>query len=461
MHPRRLNASRCIWLMAAAGLGLFGGVPAALRAAETTAWKFSFGPGRVAPGCAQVLPAAVYSKETGYGFDLGSSVTGIDRGGDDALHGHFCTSDKPFFFSVSLPEGNYHVTVTLGDAAGESVTTVKAESRRLMLEQVRTAPGQFAVRTFAVNIRNGKVPPPPLNAPGGDHVELDRWEKENGPDGLVLDWDDKLTLEFSPGAAPGRSCICALEITPADDVPTVFLAGDSTVTDQPREPGASWGQMLTRFFKPVVAVANHAESGETMKSFIADLRLAKILSQMKKGDYLFIQFGHNDEKQNWPQTYVEAHTTYQAYLRVFIAEARLRGATPVLVTSMQRRQFDAEGKIRNSHGDYPAAVREVAQEENVALIDLEQMSRTFYEALGPEKAPLAFSAGGRDTTHHDNYGAYELAKCVVEGIKESHLPLASYIVDDFGSFDPAHPDPVEKFDVPASPFSTIRTPRGN
>jgi len=462
MKPHCPHPHRNGWLMAIVSLGLsFSLSPVTLRAAEITTWKFAFGPGRVAPGYTQVLPATIYSQETGYGFDLGSTVTGINRGGDDALHGHFCTSDKPFFFSVSLPEGNYDVTVTLGDAAGESVTTVKAESRRLMLEKVRTEPGKFEARTFTVNIRNSQLPPPPENAPGGDRVDLNRREKENGPDGLVLDWDDKLTLEFNPGAAPGRSCVCALEITRADDVPTVFLAGDSTVTDQPREPGASWGQMLPRFFKPGVAVANHAESGETLKSFITGLRLAKILSQMKKGDYLFIQFGHNDEKHNWPQTYVEAHTTYQAYLKVFIAEARLRGATPVLVTSMQRRQFDAGGKIRNSHGDYPEAVREVAREENVALIDLEQMSRVFYEALGSEKAPLAFSASGRDATHHNNYGAYELAKCVVQGIKENRLPLAQFITDDFGSFDPAHPDPVEQFALPATPFSTIRTPRGD
>jgi hypothetical protein len=128
---------------------------------------------------------------------------------------------------------------------------------------------------------------------------------------------------------------------------------------------------------------------------------------------------------------------------------------------MQRRQFDAEGKIRNSHGDYPAAVREVAKEESVALVDLEQMSRAFYEALGPEKALLAFSAGGRDATHHNTYGAYELAKCIVQGIKDRRLPLAPLIVDDFGSFDPAHPDPVGAFDLPASPFSSTRTPPGN
>jgi lysophospholipase L1-like esterase len=429
---------------------------AAALAADPVALKFDFGAGPVAPGYTQVLPDTVYPGQRGYGFDFGGAVTGVDHGGDP-LRGDFITSGKPFFFSVKVPEGNYVVTVTLGDAAGESITTVKAESRRLMLEQVHTAPGEFAARTFAVNVRSPQIPPPPLNAPGGDRVILDKWEKANGPDGLVLDWDDKLTLEFD-GARP---CVCAVEIARADDLPTVFLAGDSTVTDQPREPGASWGQMLTRFLKPGVAVANHAESGETLKSFLSELRLAKILSQMRRGDYLFIQFGHNDEKKNWPQTYVEAHTTYKTYLKVFVAEARLHGATPVLVTSMQRRQFDADGKIRNSHGDYPAAVREVAQEEHVALIDLEPMSRAFYEALGIERAPLAFSSGGRDATHHNNYGAYELAKCIVQGIKENKLPLAQFIVDDFGSFDPAHPDPVEQFAVPPSPQHTTERPRGN
>ena len=155
-----------------------------------------------------------------------------------------------------------------------------------------------------------------------------------------------------------------------DNVPTVFIAGDSTVTDQPREPTTSWGQMLPVFFKPDVAIANHAESGETLKSFITGLRLDKILSQIRKGDYLFMQFGHNDQKENWPQTYVEPFTTYKQYLKVFIAEARRRGAIPVLVTPMQRRNFDGAGRIRNTLGDFPEAVRQTAAEEHVALIDL-------------------------------------------------------------------------------------------
>jgi lysophospholipase L1-like esterase len=452
-----LHLRRYRW--AVASLGLAQSVAA--RAAEATTWKFSFGPGAIAPEYTPVLPTTAYSDQIGYGFDFGSIVAGVERGGPDPLHGHFVTSDQPFFFSVKLPEGNYRVAVTLGDAAGASVATVKAESRRLMLERVTTAPGDFATRTFAVNVRGSALPPPPKNAPGGDRVLLDKWEQANGPAGLVLDWDDKLTLEFNPGPAPGRVCLDAVEITRADDMPTVFIAGDSTVTDQPREPGASWGQMLPRFFKPDVAVSDHAESGETLKSFLSELRLAKILSQMKKGDHLFIQFAHNDEKKSWPQTYVEARTTYQAYLKVFIAEARLRGATPVLVTPMQRREWDAAGKIRNSHGDYPEAMREVAKEEQVTLIDLDRMSRAFYEALGPKDAPLAFSANGRDATHTDNYGAYELAKCVVQGIKDNHLLLAQAIVDDFQGFDPTHPDAPAGFAVPRSPLSTTERPRGN
>jgi lysophospholipase L1-like esterase len=425
-------------------------------AAEQGSYKFDFGPGRVAPGYTQVLPDMVYSAERGYGFEPGPAPTGVDRGGDP-LRGNFITGDQPFSFSVKVPEGNYRVTVTLGDSAGESVTTIKAESRRLMVEKLATASGKFATATFMVNVRDAKVPPPPKNAPGNDHVELN--DRENGPNGLVLHWDDKLTLEFN-NAHP---CVGAVELTKVEDAITVFVAGDSTVTDQPREPGNSWGQMLPRFLKADVAVANHAESGETLKSFITELRLDKLLSQMKKGDYLLIQFGHNDEKASWPQTYVEASTTYKAYLKVFVAEARRRGAIPVLCSPVQRRQFGPDGKIRNSHGAYPDAVREVAKEENVAFIDLAAQSARLYEALGPDKAPLAFSGTGatRDATHHNNYGSYEIAKCVAQGLRDNHLDLANHLADDFTGFDPSHPDDVDTWTIPASLGRMTQAPRGN
>ncbi len=321
-----------------------------------------------------------------------------------------------------------------------------------MLEPVPTAPSEQVIRRFIVNVRNSSVPPPEQNAPGGSAVVLN--DREQGS----FTWDDKLTLEFG-GPAPKVHSVSVAKV----QTRTVFLLGDSTVTDQRWEDGASWGQMLTRFFKPEIAVANHAESGETLKSFVTGLRFAKVLSQLKAGDWVFIQFGHNDQKQNWPQTYVEAGTTYRAWLRTYLAEIRLRGATPVLVTSPQRRNFTPDGKIRNTHGDYPDAVRAVAAEEKVALIDLEAASRAFYEALGPEQSPLAFSNGGKDATHHNNYGAYQLAKAVAQGIRDSAslAPLATFLTDDFAGYDPAKPDNPAAFRLPASPLRNIEKPRGN
>jgi hypothetical protein len=161
-----------------------------------------------------------------------------------------------------------------------------------------------------------------------------------------------------------------------------------------------------------------------------------------------MQFGHNDEKAQWPQTYVAADTTYRSYLRVYIAEVRRLGANPVLVTSPQRRIFDAQGHVTNSHGAYPDAVRAVAVEEGVPIIDLTAMSTMFYEALGPERAPLAFADEGREITHHDDYGAYELARCVVRGIQDLSLPLTRHLAPGIDRFDPARPDPSETFVLP-------------
>jgi lysophospholipase L1-like esterase len=406
--------------------------------AEQIGFKFDFGTGIVAPGYTPVTPANTYTNELGYGFDLGSNVSSIERGGDDSLRDGFCTSAQPFFFSVKVPEGNYRVTVTLGDRGGDSTTTIKAESRRLMLEELTTVAGEFAARTFTINVRTPRI------ASGGE-VRLKVREKD------VLHWDDKLTLEFN-GARP---CVCAVEIVKVEDAVMVYLAGDSTVTDQPAEPWNSWGQMLPRFFQPEVAIANHAESGESLTSSLNARRFDKIWSALKPGDYLFIQFGHNDQKQRGEG--VGAFTTYQADLRRIVAETRQRGGLPVLVTSMNRRTFDASGKVTNSLGDFPEAVRRVAREEGVPLIDLHAASSLLYEALGAEDSKRAFV----DNTYHNNYGSYELARCVVEGIKASAPALGKFLVKDLAPFDPARPDPIASFKVPASPQATARKPDGN
>jgi lysophospholipase L1-like esterase len=437
MPAPRLGAPTVLAGFAVFSLALSPG--ASWAQANQISYRFAFGRGKVEPGYIQVLPTRMYSKELGYGFDVGSKVTAVDRGGEDAPGSGFCTSAKPFFFSVALPEGNYTVTVTLGDRAGESTTTVKAELRRLMLERVQTALGKIETRSFTVSLRI------PAIATGGE-VRLKDREKTTE----LWNWDDKLTLEFNDT----RPCLRALEITKVDDAITVYLLGDSTVCDQPREPWNSWGQMLPRFFKAGVAIANHAESGESLKSSLGARRLDKVLSTIKAGDYLFMQFGHNDQKERGPN--VGAFTTYKADLKRYIREARQRGGIPVLVTSMHRRTFDASGKITNSLGDYPEAVRQTAQEENVPLIDLHAMSKAFYEALGPDRAAKAFMDG----THHNNYGSYELAKCIVEGIKQHKLAIAKFLVDDVPPFDPSRPDPVESFRMPASPQRTTQAPEG-
>ena len=140
------------------------------------------------------------------------------------------------------------------------------------------------------------------------------------------------------------------------DVPTVFLMGDSTVCDQPAEPWNSWGQMLPRFFKPEVAIANHAESGETIADSLHAQRFEKIFSLMKPGDYLLVQFGHNDMKNHAPN----ALENYKSDLENIVERTRSLGGTPVLVTSMERKN----GIEQNTSMGYPETVREVAKEEN-------------------------------------------------------------------------------------------------
>jgi lysophospholipase L1-like esterase len=380
--------------------------------------KFDFSAGPARPGYTLVAPTAVYADATGYGYEPEAQVATGDGG-------RATTSDKPFMFSVKVPEGNFDVTVTFGDSASSTTTTFKAESGRLMLERVEVPAGEVAVRTFTTNVRTPKLPKLPLNATGREEVSLDQFDGSSS-----RDWDDKLTVEVvSPHAA-----LRSIEITSAPNAPTIFIAGDSTVTDRDGGGDVSWGQLLPVFFKPGVAVSNNAQSGETMKSFMNALRLDKMLSTMKKGDYLFIQFTHNDSKISWPQTYADAETTYKAYLNVYIAEARLRGATPVLVTAMDRGARGS-GAPTHGHGGYPQAMREVAQEEHVALIDLYSMSDTFYESAGADARKIL-----ADGTHSTAYGGYEFAKCIVMGIKQNKLDLANFIVDDFKDFDPAHPD---------------------
>jgi lysophospholipase L1-like esterase len=229
--------------------------------------------------------------------------------------------------------------------------------------------------------------------------------------------------------------------------------------------------MLPAFFAPgKVVIANYAESGETLKAFRNEKRLSKVFSLMKKGDYLFIEFAHNDQKPGG--NYLEPFTTYKETLKSFIKETRDRGGIPVLVTSMHRRNFDDQGKIVNTLSDYPEAVRQTGKEENVPVIDLNAMSKVLYEAWGPERSLKAFvhfpantfpgqDKELKDNTHFTPYGAYELTKCVVEGIRLNKLGIATYLSPHVEPFDPQHPDPVEDWYWPLSPDTRTLKPDGN
>ena len=416
-------------------------------AAGQTVQHFTFG----AATSAKRTPVRgddIYTGESGFGFEPGATVTCF--AGNAKASGN-CSSAKPFYFSARVPEGNYRVTITFGARQGPTWNVVKAELRRLMLQDIITASGQFLTRSFIVNVRRPKFLKGAVKSPAADNAfEVNLKERERTSEQWA--WDEKLTLEFN-GPNP---TITSIEIERVE-VPTIFLLGDSTVCDQPGEPYASWGQMLTRFFDDKAAVANHAESGESLKSSLAAKRLDKVLSQMRRGDFLLIQYGHNDMKERGLG--IGAFTSYKASLKHFVDEARKKGGIPMLITPMHRRTFDANGKIANSHGDYPEAVRQLAEEERVPLIDLHEMSKDLYEALGPVNSGRLFKEG--DGTHHNAYGAYQLAKAIVQSIRDQRLPLAKYLIKGIPSYDPKHPDAFESFSIPASPAVAHAKPLGS
>jgi lysophospholipase L1-like esterase len=433
--------------------------PAGVQELSAGILRFDFGQGEPKAGFVKVGPGDEFSVEKGFGFRSGSALTtGVMEGpgepGSEPGDRDFILSADPYLFLASVPEGNYLVRVTAGGVSGDSRLTLKAESRRLMAMNVLIPEGETRTIEFSTNVRYPEVD-------SGLVVRLKPGEIGN------LNWDRQLSVEFSGT----NIAISSVEIVPDEKAITLYLAGNSTVTDQRYEPYSAWGQVLPVFFKPgVVSVANHAESGEALKSFVAENRLDKLMQTMRPGDYLFIQFGHNDQKTQSP-AYAAPFGDYQEYLRKFIREARVRGAIPVLVTPMLRRKFDDKGHIINTHGDYPEAMRQVAEEELVALIDLFEMSRILYEALGPDDSKELFvyyPAGTfpgqegdlKDDSHHSSYGAYELAKCIVNGIREKLPELALALRHDIPEFDPAHPDPFSSWHLPLDPIFNPETPEG-
>lgn len=417
---------------------------------KKTSLYFDFGTGAIEAGYTRITGSDIYNSTIGYGFDFNTLPDFFKDTKGDALKADFAASDQPFYFSVKVPEGNYKVTVMLGNESQAGLTTVKAESRRLMLENIKTRKGEFKEETFLVNIKSRKI---------NESTNVGLKEREK----TKLDWDDKLSLEFNQ-----QTVLYGLKIEAVNHAITVFLAGNSTVVNQEYEPWASWGQMIPRFFNSKVAIANHAESGLTLGSFLGSRRLDKVLSIAKPGDYLFIEFGHNDQKEKGEND--GAYKSYSERLRLYVTKFREKGGIPVILTSTSRRAFDSRGILQQTLGDFPDAARKVAEELDVALIDLNKMTKGFYESLGVEKSKQAFvhypanaypgqSQPLADNTHFNPYGAYEIAKMVVQGIKDN-LPLKKYLKKT-AYFDVAHPDDLSSWKWPESPKIDVLKPDGN
>ncbi|MFF3505104.1 rhamnogalacturonan acetylesterase [Streptomyces sp. NPDC003247] len=201
---------------------------------------------------------------------------------------------------------------------------------------------------------------------------------------------------------------------------TLYIAGDSTAAQKYADaaPETGWGMALPFFLHKDLPVANHAVNGRSSKSFVDEGRLDVVLASIRPGDFLLVQFAHNDEKTTDPTRYTEPWTTYQEYLRLYVDGARARGARPVLLTPVERRRFDAEGNAVPSHGEYPAAMRALAEEEGVALIDVQALSLALWQELGVEATKTYFNwtETEQDNTHFNPPGAIAVARLVASGL---------------------------------------------
>ena len=374
---------RALNLLASAASFAAGSIllSAPVSAASSTSWKFDFGSGPVQSGYTQVLPSTVYNTTAGYGFASTSGLSAVNRGAPDSLRGDYITGSAAFKFSANVPTGNYNVTVISGDNTGTSDTSFKSEIERIVAQQVKTATGQFSTYTFTVHVKS----------------------------------DGVLDLTFY-GSAPK---VNAVEIQQTTTAITLFIAGDSTVCDQNNIPFAGWGQEFTAYLKQGVAVANFADSGESSTSFWNGFYVPNIQNKIKAGDYLFIQFGHNDEK-------ALTLAQYKAGLKRYVDDAKAKGAKPILITPLERNIWSG-GTLGHSHGQFPATMQQLATETGTPCIDLTTKSWNLYNSMGQTASATLFVSG--DRTHTNEIGAVRVAGLVRDGVRELNLsPLASFLL---------------------------------
>jgi len=223
--------------------------------------------------------------------------------------------------------------------------------------------------------------------------------------------------------------------------PTLFLIGDSTMSNKEnpeKNPEHGWGQVLSQFFTTGIDIQNHAMNGRSSKSFRTEGRWDKVEKQLKKGDFVIIQFGHNDQKSKDSAKFTNPYTQYRANLERYVNETRAKGATPILMTSIVRRNFNENGVLVDTHKEYPLVVRLVADAMNVPFVDMQLLTEQMEISAGPEKSKQLhlhfkegeaeyYPKGKDDDTHLSRSGAESVAKLAVNSLKNSKTGLEKYI----------------------------------
>ena len=346
-------------------------------------------------------------------------------------------SDRFYSYSYDEPKdiGNYDVTINLGSAKGPCASYVKFLGRRLAVDRTETRAGETKSVTFTARV------PGPYTTRRND-------EQSNR----------RLLLEMFCNAPQADMPAFEPLVVPAPDARTIYLCGDSTVTDQRSEPWGSWGQILPAFVKKGWTVSNFARSGLALKTFEGEGRLKRILEHLKKDDWVVIQFGHNDQKIAGE----EPENGYTRRLNDWIDRIREKGAFVVLVTPVERRRFDEK---TGEHGPktlegYANAMKSVAAAKSVPLVDLNDASYRMHAKMGA-KGSCAIQCNNKgkiDNTHHNVYGAYEMARIVAAGLAE--IPtVKDAIRGPYRVFNPENPDADPK--IPPSGKTDYTKPEGS
>ena len=343
------------------------------------------------------------------------------------------------FYSYTYDEpmeiGNYDVTVSLGTGKGACASYVKFMGRRLAVDRTETKAGETKSVTFTARV------PGPYTTRRGD-----------------TNSNRRLKIEMFCGAPQADVPAFKPTVVPSPDSRTIYLCGDSTVTDQKSEPWGSWGQILPAFAKKGWAVSNFARSGLALKTFEGEGRLRRIFEHLKQDDWVVIQFGHNDQKIQGE----EPENGYSARLEKWIDRICERGAHPVLVTPVERRRFDertGEHQGKTLEG-YANAMKAVAAKKNIPLIDLNDASYRMHGKMGAKgSAKLQCNNKGKiDNTHHNVYGAYEMARIVAAGLAKIPV-VGDAIREPYRTFDPEKPDADPK--IPPSGRTDYTKPAGS